>query len=168
MLARTIDNGAKVQELRAFGPPDVVALDPIAGNATAVHTVRRFHSVIESITFKIVTDATVANRRPIVAYAEESDQPFAEVTNNLAITATITMPVCFAVNLPTNVGTLSVLSESPLPELLLAPGNTVTLSILAGVAGDAISNIRLRRQRYILVDCDDAYRDVDAAELVGR
>lgn len=165
MLARTIDNGSSVQELRAFGVPDVVDLAAGAGNVAAVYKVGRFREVIEAVTLQLVTDGTVANRVPRIVYAQLADDPFADVPAGVVQAASLTSVYSFVLGLGAAVGAAGGVIASPLPELLLSPGNTVTLAIGAGVAGDAVSKVRLRRQRYILVDEHERHRRHGGREL---
>lgn len=152
MHAGTIDTGPYIGFLRAFGPPEVIALDPFAGNATAIEAASGFWERIEAITCSIVTDAGVTNRRPLVSYYAGDPAPFAIVPATFTVNGSKTQQTTWAVGVDPAGQNNDAAVLSPLPALWLLPGWSAVLSLLGGGVGDAISGVRITRQRYRVIE----------------
>jgi hypothetical protein len=151
MHASTIDTGATVSVLRAFGPPDVVELDAFAGNASAEVAAEGFWTVVEAVSLKLATSATVADRFPRLTWRALEAAPFAQALAPFALQATHTGQVTFAHDVQQAGATNGATIIAPAPELVLLPGWTLTVDVVGGVAADAVSDVRCYLQRYRLI-----------------
>jgi hypothetical protein len=159
MHAATIDTGATISVLRAFGPPDVVELDPFAGNASAELHAEGFWTVITAVSLKLVTAVAVADRLPRLTWRALEQVPFAQALAPFALQASKTGQVTFAVDVQ-QAGALNAATIiAPMPELVLLPGWSLTVDVVNGAAGDAVSGVRCYRQRYKLIVVDELIED---------
>lgn len=151
MHAATIDTGATVSVLRAFGPPDVVKLDPFAGDESATVDADKHWTVVKAVSLELAAAAAVADRLPRLSWLADDGAPFAQALAPFALQANDTGQVTFAVDSQQAgaIGAATIIA--PMPELVILPGWTVTLDIVGGVAGDSISGGRVYLQRYKLV-----------------
>lgn len=155
MLADTIDYGAYVGKLRAFGPPEVVPLADFAGNASVVEEASLFWERVEAVSFTLACAAGGAARFPRLRWFAGEAVPFATQVAAFGTAATVTSAHTFAVD-ATVAGALSAASiVTPIPGLILLPNYTLVVDVQAGAAGDAITGVRVTRQRYQLVRLHD-------------
>lgn len=98
---------------------------------------------IAALTFRVVTDATVATRTPVITVLDGSSIPMAVASGGFGITASLTTDYSYAAGLYEWDFAGSLFASGPAPQVPLLPGDTVSLSLSAGVAGDAISRVRL-------------------------
>jgi hypothetical protein len=154
VYAETIDAGPYVGFLRQFGPPEVVELDAILGNGNVSEEASGFWEVVEAVTFKIVTDATVATRLPRLRWFAGEAVPFAQAQTSLGTAATKTSVYTFT----TDINEAGVASGAtllvPIPRLLFLPKWSVEIDVPGGVAGDHVTNVRVYRKRYQLVELE--------------
>jgi hypothetical protein len=154
MHADTIDTGPYIGFLRAFGPPEVIALDPFAGNAVAVEAASGFWERIEAVSFELVTAAGGAARRARVSYFAGESVPLAIVPAPFTLAASNTQQVTFAVGVEPAGANNDAAILAPLPALWLLPGWSVELGVGAGAAGDTVSAVRVTRQRYRVIELE--------------
>lgn len=155
MYAETIDTGATVSVLRAFGPPDVVDLDPFAGNASAELGADGFWTVVKAVSLELVTAVAVADRLPRLTWHALEAAPFAQALAPFALQASKTGQVTFAAGVQ-QAGALNAATIiAPMPELVLLPGWTLTVDVVGGAAGDDVTGVRCYVQRFQLVVVDE-------------
>lgn len=155
MHAETIDTGATVSILRAFGPPDVVPLDDLAGNADAALGADGHWTVVKAVSLELAAAAAVADRFPRLTWSTDGVTPFAQALAPFAVQATRSSRVTFAVGAQ-QAGALNAASIiAPMPELWLLPGWTLTLDVVGGAAADELTGVRAYLQRFELVELAD-------------
>lgn len=155
MYAETIDTGATISVWRAFGPPDVVELDPFAGNASATLDAVGFWYVVKAVSLELVTDVAVADRFPRLTWHALEAVPFAQALAPFALQASKTGQVTFAVDVQ-QAGALNAPTIiAPMPELTLLQGWSLELDVVGGAAADDVSNVRVYLQKYQLVVVED-------------
>lgn len=152
MHAGTIDTGPYIGFLRAFGPPEVIALDPFAGNAKAIEAASGFWEQIEAVSFAISTGVGGPARRAQVSYFAGESVPFAIVSAPFTLAALTNQHVTFAVGVDPAGANNGAAILAPLPALWLLPGWSVELAIDAGAAGDSVGLVRVTRQRYRVIE----------------
>lgn len=155
MHAVTIDTGATVSVLRAFGPPDVVKVDPFAGNASALIDADNKWTVVQAVSFELVCAAGGAVRTPRLSWLADEQVPFAQALAPFTIAATNTAQVTFAADVQQAGANNGPTIIAPMPELVLLPGWELKLDVVAGAAGDTVENVRAYVQRYMLVTVDE-------------
>lgn len=148
--AGTIDTGATVSVLRAFGPPDIVDLDPFAGNASADLGADGFWTLVHAVSLKIVTAVAVADRLPRLTWKALEATPYAQALAPFAVQASKTSQVTFAVDVQQAGAVSAPTIIAPMPGLVLLPGWTLTVDVVGGAAGDAVSGVRAYVQRFQL------------------
>jgi len=159
MYAETIDTGATISVLRAFGPPDVVDLDPFAGNASVELQAEGFWTEVKAVSLELVTAVAVADRFPRLTWRALEAAPFAQALAPFALQASKTGQVTFAADVQ-QAGALNAATIiAPMPELTLLPGWSLTVDVVNGAAGDAISGVRCYLQRYQLIEIADRLED---------
>jgi hypothetical protein len=158
MYAWTIDTGATIAELRAFGPPEVVALDDFAGDGSVELAVSKFWTVVKSVSLELVAGVGVADRLPRLTWRALEQLPFAQALAPFPLQASDTGQVTFAdVQQAGAVGAPTIIA--PMPEYVLLPGWTLTVDVVNGAAADAISGVRCYQQRYELIVVDELIED---------
>lgn len=154
MYAETIDSGATIDVLRAFGPPEVVELDDFLGNGSVELAASKFWTVVRAVCINVNAANLAVNRFPRLTWRAIDDAPFAQVISPLPVAATVVTNVSFAVGVQQfgngQAGTLVV----PIAELVLLPGWTLTVDLVGGQAGDKVTGVRAYQQRYQLIDVD--------------
>lgn len=157
MLPDLIDNGNELVTLVAYGPPDEQELAGVAGNATITFKVSDFWQVIYAVSFKLVTGVGVANRVPVLSWSNDPAAPFCQAASPVAQTASNTTRYTFAHDVAASGVANGAAVIVPTPLFLLTPGESLSLSVTAGAAGDALSLVRLRRQRYVPRSYDNLF-----------
>jgi hypothetical protein len=157
MLAvETLDYGSAIKRLRAFGPPEVVALAGGNGTATPTEVAAGYLELVAAVTLSLAAAGGGAPRSPRLRWFAGESVPFAEVVAPFTVASGSTSQVTFAAGVypagANNAPTIVV----PIPSLLLLPGYTLELDVLAGAAGDTLAGVRVSRQRFQLVDACDA------------
>lgn len=154
MYGDLIDAGPYVGYLRSFGPPEVVALDDFAGNASTVELASGFWECVEAITFTLAAAAGGGTRLPRLRWFAGEAVPFAQAQATVGTAATNTSTYTFGIDLqPSGVLNSPTIVE-PIPRLLFLPGWSLELDVAAGAAGDAVSGVRVYRRRYQLVELE--------------
>lgn len=155
MYAETIDTGAHVSVLRAFGPPDVVELEI---DDTLVHAVLKaegFWTVVRAVSVFLGTGDGVSGRFPQLTWRAHEDVPFAVVRAPFQLDADLSAQYTFAVGAQAFGQANGPLMTAAIPELVLLPGWTLALDVDEHRAGDILTAGRAYVQRYQLVDLDD-------------
>lgn len=152
MDAQTIDTGATVSTLRAFGPPEVLALDDFLGNASATEHVSLFWERIEAVCLELACAAGGAARVARVRMFSGDAVPFVEVLAPFTVAATNTARITFARDVQPAGANNGPSIVTPLPVLTLLPGWSLTVDVLNGAAGDHVTQARLYRTRFELVE----------------
>lgn len=155
MHAETIDTGSAIAYLRAFGPPDVVPLEPIAGNASLAIGAEGFWTVVRAVSVELATAAGGAARTARLSWLADDAVPFAQALAPFTVAAAQTARVTFAVDVQQAGANNGPTILAPMPALTLLPGWTLELDVLAGAAGDTVRAGRCYLQRYRLVDLVD-------------
>lgn len=155
MYAATIDAGPYVGFLRAFGPPEVVPLDDFAGNVSVAEVASGFWECVSAVTVKLVTDATVAGRVPRLRWFAGEPTPFAQAQPSVGLAASHTGVFTFAVDVQESGVANGATIIAPIPKLLILPAWSVVVDVPGGVAGDAVSAVRVYRQRYRLIELEE-------------
>lgn len=150
--APTEDFGSYIGVLQRFGPPDVLPLDGFAGNASVTEEASSFREIVEAVSVKMVAAAGAANRLPRLRWFAGDSVPFAQAIAQAPVTAGLTVEVCFAADANQGGTIASGALVVPMPRLWLLPGWQLTLDVLGGLAGDALSDVRVYRQRFRLRD----------------
>jgi hypothetical protein len=148
MYAETIDTGATISVLRAFGPPDVVPLDDLAGSESTVIGADGFWTVVRAVSLELAAAAAVADRLPRLTWSADGTVPFAQALSPFPLQAAHTGRVTFAVGVQQAGAANAASIIAPMPELCLLPGWTLTLDVVSGAAADALSGVRAYLQRY--------------------
>lgn len=159
MYAVTIDTGATVSVLRAFGPPDIVDLDDFAGNASVELGADKLWTVVRAVSLQLADDGTVVDRLPRLTWRAAELVPFAQALAPFALQAGDTGQVTFACDVQQAGATGAATIIAPMPELVLLPGWTLTVDVVGGAAADAVSGVRCYLQRYQLVEVEDRLPD---------
>lgn len=123
----------------------------IAGNATSTYQVPDAapgmdgHNVwqIVAVTFRLVTDGTVATRVPVLQVTSGDGLPIATAAAGYGATASTTADYGYVVGLSEWDQGNNAFASGPAPTLPLDPGDAIVLQIAAGVAGDAVSRIHI-------------------------
>ena len=152
MHAETIDTGGSIAVLRAFGPPDVVKVDPFAGDVAAAIGAEGKWTEVKAVSFELDCAAGGGVRTPRLAWFADDTAPFAQVLAPFTIAASNAAQVTFAADVQPAGQDNGPTIVAPLPELMLLPGWTLALDVVDGAAGDTVTNVRVYLQRYILVD----------------
>jgi hypothetical protein len=129
-------------------------LDDFAGNAISVYGVTQWWNRLHAVSFQIVTDNTVADRTARLRFFADEPVPSAETLAPFVVQASHTSQVTFALGVQPAGATNAASIIGVLPELLLPIGWSVELDVVGGVAGDAVSGVRVVRQRFQLIDLD--------------
>lgn len=103
----------------------------------------RAYRRILTVKATFAADANVASRFPSVQFKDGDGTVFAEFAASLAIAATETFTLTWARVGDHVSGSGSASSINALPDLLLPPGYTVTITASSMQAGDQFSNISL-------------------------
>ena len=123
----------------------------VAGNATSTYQVPDAapgmdeHNVwqIVAVTFRVVTDNTVATRVPVVQVLGGDQLPIATAAAGYGITASSTADYGYVLGLSEWDQANNAFASGPAPTIPLDPGDSITLQLAAGVAGDAVSRIHI-------------------------
>jgi hypothetical protein len=152
VYAPTEDFGPYIGVLQRFGPPDVVPLDPFAGNAAAIEEARGFREIVQAVSVRLAADANPANRLARVRWFAGEAVPFAQAIAQAPVTTGLTVAVCFAVDGNAGGAVASGALVVPIPEILMLPGWQLAVDVVGGLAGDAVADVRVLRQRFRLLD----------------
>jgi hypothetical protein len=155
VYAETIDTGATVSFLRAFGPPDVISVPDFAGNSSTIVGADGFWTLVRSVSLHLATTAAAADRLARLSWQAEDVHPFAQVVSPFAVQASHASEISFVADAQQAGAANAAAIVVGLPELVLLPGWTLTVDVVAGVAGDAVTGVRVYLQRYQLVELVD-------------
>jgi hypothetical protein len=98
---------------------------------------------IQAVTFRVVTDATVATRVPVVQVNAGDGLPIATAAAGYGITASSTADYGFVRGLSEWDQANNAFASGPAPLIPLDPGDSIVLQLAAGVAADAVSRIHI-------------------------
>lgn len=121
----------------------LAAPQPAAGAGVTVGVPRSEWQQLLAVSFRLVTDATVATRTPVVAVTDGSGVNIIGVAAGYGATASTTADYSFAVGLGEWDQSNNANASGALPPLPLAEGDSIVISIGAGVAGDQVSRVRV-------------------------
>jgi hypothetical protein len=128
-------------------PPEqrlVFAPGGIAGNGTITIQVPDPGSwCIVSVAFRVVTDGTVATRTPVITILDGTGANIAAAAAGFGITASSTTDYAYTSGLAEWDQSNNAVASGPAPSMRLVPGDSITITLGAGVAGDAISRVRV-------------------------
>jgi hypothetical protein len=128
-------------------PPDrrqVYAPGGTTGNLTITQAVPDPGAwYIVSIAFRVVTDGTVATRTPVVTITDGSGANIAAAAAGYGITASSTADYAYTAGLSEWDQSNNAVASGPAPSMPLAAGDSIVISLGAGVVGDAISRVRI-------------------------
>lgn len=135
----------------AYGPafPQLVTLDPFAGNATVTYKVGGTYTErVTSVAFRLVTVGGAGTRSGVVKILDQGGVVFSGASMPFTIAAGKTVDLVFDVDANpggVNDGPIQVTS---LPAPFLAATYSVELSVLGGLAADTVSNVRILSERF--------------------
>jgi hypothetical protein len=98
---------------------------------------------IQSVTFRLVTDATVQTRTPVVQVTDGTGQAIATAAAGYGATAGTTADYGYVRGLAEWDQANNAFASGPAPLIPLDPGDAIVISIANGVAADAVSRIRV-------------------------
>lgn len=133
---------------RAFSEVLTVA-KPAAGASGFTYTNSgAYWELLDSFSFRLVTDANVANRGVTVKVNDASGAVLVMAPPPIDQAAAITFDYCYAPQISSN-NAGQTAGMFPLPSVWLQPGFTVTVTIGSVQVGDQVSNIRLYAERFV-------------------
>lgn len=126
---------------------------PVAKPAVALgftYTVSSLYwELIDSLSFRLVSDANAANRQVLVTVNDGSGVPLAAFPAASVQAASLTNDYYFLASLSNFNTTVSTVSTNPIYTGFLQPTFTVVVTVGAVQAGDQISRIRLNLERFV-------------------
>ena len=125
------------------GQSEVIPSNPAAGATFTYTNTTGSPQTLQSATFKLVTDATVANRFISVQILDTAGNVVAENTDFSAIVASTTITAWYAQGIPNTSNNASGSTLGGLPQVLIQPGWQVKINVTSMDAGDQLSNIAL-------------------------
>jgi hypothetical protein len=132
---------------RAF--EQIATVPPFAGNATGTHKVGgAYIERAVSVAFKLVTNGTAGTRTGLVQYLDQSGVVFSGSAMPFTIAASKTVELIFDSGANpggVNDGPVQITS---LPGRFLQPTYSVVVSVLGGLAGDAVTNVRILLEKF--------------------
>lgn len=120
-------------------PVEPVNPAPGAGFSTTIQAPCQLNSVF----FKLVTSAAVANRFASVRIADASGNPIVTIADGSAIVASTTVLFSLAQGMGSTLSGASGTNTGGLPNLTLQPGWTVSIFVTAEDAADQVSQIAM-------------------------
>lgn len=128
-------------------PPDarqVLAPGGVAGTGTITVQVPDPGAwYLAAVAFRVVTDATVATRTPLVSIVDGSGVAIGGAAAGYGITASSTADYLFSAGLSEWDQSNNAAASGPIATLPLSPSDAIQITLGAGVAGDAISRCRV-------------------------
>ena len=149
--AETIDTGATIAVLRAFGGPDVIKLEPFANSGSAVIGADNKWTKVKAVSLDLIASAAVGARAPRLRWLADEQVPFAEVVPPYTIGPGIASRITFAVDVQQAGANDATALVVPIPELTLLPGWELELDLLGFDVLDQVVDIRAYVERYTLV-----------------
>lgn len=98
---------------------------------------------LASVAFRVVADATVVTRTPLVTILDGSAVAIGGAAAGYGITAGTTADYLFSAGLAEWDQSNNAAASGPAPTMPLVPGDSITITLGAGVAGDVISRVRV-------------------------
>jgi len=98
---------------------------------------------IASVAFRVVTDGTVVTRTPVVTVLDGTGVALGGAAAGYGITASTTADYAFTAGLAEWDQSNNAFASGPAPTVPLSPGDSITITLGAGVAADAISRVRI-------------------------
>jgi hypothetical protein len=157
-LTRLLGHGHAFSEVVAV-PSPAVAL-----GFTYTNTGTQWQ-LIDSLSFRLVTDGSAANRQVKLVYADADGVALATLPTASVQTATLTWDYTWSTDFDTFNTVVSLAVTAPLLNIFLQPGFQIIVSIGSMQAGDQISRVRLYAEQFVtgpqgyllgVVDADDS------------
>lgn len=140
---------------RAF--PQLVTLDPFAGNVTGTYDVGgAYQERVTSVAFQLVTVGGAGTRFGVVELLDQGGVPFSGSAMPFTIAAGHTVTLVFDVD--ANPGGLNngPIQVTSLPAPFLEPTYAVRISVNGGLAADTVSNVRILTEKFSTAPADYA------------
>jgi hypothetical protein len=159
---------------RAFS--EVIPLPNPAVSTGFTYTVSQYWELIDSLSFRLVTDANAANRQVLVTVNDGGGTLLAAFPPATVQAAAATVDYCFLAGVSAFLATAGGVSVSPIYHGLLQPNFNVTVTIAAKQVGDQVSRIRFNNERFVtgpegyllgvVDDTDPGFSELVAAQAV--
>lgn len=121
----------------------IAAPQPAAGNGVTVAVPGSETQQLLAVSFRLVTSAAVATRRPAVSVTDGTGTQLAAVASSTTSAASLTTDYSFAVGVGNAAGASGASASESLPPLPLESGDSVVISVASIDAGDQISRVRV-------------------------
>lgn len=109
----------------------------------------RYWELLDSISFRLVSDANAANRQVTLTITDGAGSALATLPSASLQVASKTYDYTFSPQFNTFNTVVANAITLPLPELFLQPAYSIVVAIGAVQAGDQVSAIRLYAQRFV-------------------
>jgi hypothetical protein len=159
MHARTIDTGATIAELRAFGPPDVVKFDVFSVASEEVLGADKLWTVVRTVSLNLAGGVDSVDARPLLSWRTSDGTLIAQVIPPFGATGAHTMHMTFAINLPPGGAANGPVIAAPIPEIVLLPGWTMHVELPSTFHQEQVRDLCVLRQRYQLITLDELIED---------
>ena len=120
--------------------------------------------LIDSISFRLVSDGNAANRQVKLVYADADGVALATLPTASVQTASLTWDYTWSTDFDTFNTVVSLALTSPLLNIFLQPGFQIIVSIGSVQAGDQISRIRMYAEQFVTGPQGYLMGVVDAAD----
>ena len=114
-----------------------------AGAGVTVPISEAEYQQLVAVSFRLVTSAVVATRRPAVAVTDGSGVAIVTVSSSITSAASLTTDYSFAVGVGASTGASGAAVSESLPALPLDGGDSIVISVAALDVGDQISRVRV-------------------------
>jgi hypothetical protein len=114
-----------------------------AGAGVTVPISEAEYQQLVAVSFRLVTSAVVATRRPAVAVTDGSGVAIVTVSSSITSAASLTTDYSFAVGVGASTGASGAAVSESLPALPLDGGDSIVISVAALDVGDLISRVRV-------------------------
>jgi hypothetical protein len=124
-------------------PHTWTAPQPAAGATVTVAVPEAVRAYLHAVCVRVVTDANVANRTPVVSINDGTGVARARVAAGFATTATTTVDYTFAHGLAEWDSAGTTVASGPGPVLPMQDGDSIVISLDGVQAGDQLSRVRV-------------------------
>jgi hypothetical protein len=128
---------------------EVVPVASPAVNTGFTYTVSRYWEIIDSLSFKLVTDANAGNRQVLVVVQNGNGVQLGAFPPASVQAATLTVHYSFLANVSAFLATVAGNSVSPIYHGLLQPGFKIVMTMTGSHVGDQVSEIVLNQERFV-------------------
>jgi len=126
---------------------------PAVASSVTVVVPEAVRWILLAVCFRVVTDANVANRTPVLTVLDGSGVARARVAAGFATTASTTVDYTFANGLAEWDSAGTTIASGPGPVLPLQDGDSLVISVDGVQAGDQVSRVRVTAlQRAVRAD----------------